>query len=44
MLDILFWAFLGMMFAWFVCPDPPVWVTWGKNLVWGKVQEWISKE
>lgn len=42
MIDILFWAFVGMLFAWFIVPDPPDWISWTKNFVWNKISSWTK--
>ena len=35
---------VGVAFAWFIVPDPPSWVVAGKNWVWGKVSEMLTKK
>lgn len=42
MIEIALYAFAGMMFAWFVIPEPPVWVTRTKKLAWNKVKSWFE--
>ena len=42
-MSALFWFAAGAAFAWFVIPEPPSFVVAGKNWVWSKISELISK-